>query len=198
MKLNDIRDNPGATRPSKRVGRGIGSGMGKTSTRGHKGQKSRSGGSIRPGFEGGQMPLYRRLPKRGFKNPFRLEYAEVNLQRLQQAIDQGKLDASTALDEEKLRLAGLFRRRRDGVRLLAKGALTAKVDITVTGASRAAVAAIEKLGGTITVTGATTAETTGTAADAPADVGEKPAGGADAATDSAANTKVKPAEDGKA
>jgi large subunit ribosomal protein L15 len=151
MKLNEIRDNDGSVRNRKRVGRGIGSGMGKTSTRGHKGQKSRSGGSIRPGFEGGQMPLYRRLPKRGFKNPFRLEFTEVNLGRLQLAIDNGKLDPSAQITEESMREAGLFQRRRDGVRLLANGELKVALNMAVTGASRPAIAAVEKAGGTVSV-----------------------------------------------
>ncbi len=151
MKLNEIRDNPGARRPRKRIGRGIGSGMGKTATKGHKGQKARSGGNPAVGFEGGQMPLHRRLPKRGFKNPFRLTYAEVNLGRLQQAIDEGKLDSTVAIDESGLQQAGLFKRRRDGVRLLAKGRLKAKIELTVTGASAAAIEAVERAGGSISV-----------------------------------------------
>ncbi|MFO1154892.1 MAG: 50S ribosomal protein L15 [Rhodospirillales bacterium] len=151
MKLNEIRDNPGSTRPRKRIGRGIGSGMGKTATKGHKGQKARSGGNPAVGFEGGQMPLHRRLPKRGFKNPFRLTYAEVNLGRLQKAIDDGKLSAGAAIDETGLQQAGLFKRRYDGVRLLAKGVLTAKIELTVTGASKAAIEAVERAGGTIVV-----------------------------------------------
>lgn len=151
MKLNEIRDNPGATRPRKRIGRGIGSGMGKTATKGHKGQKARSGGNPAIGFEGGQMPLHRRLPKRGFKNPFRLTYAEVNLGRLQKAIDDGRLDPTAAIDETGLQQAGLFKRRRDGVRLLAKGTLKAKIELTVTGASKAAIEAVERAGGMIAV-----------------------------------------------
>jgi large subunit ribosomal protein L15 len=153
MRLNEIRDNPGARTARKRVGRGIGSGTGKTAGKGHKGQKARSGGGSPPGFEGGQMPLYRRLPKRGFKNPFRKEYVEVNVGALQQAIDRQRLDAGAPVDETALQAAGLFRRRRDGVRLLAKGELTAALTIEVTGASKAAVAAVEKAGGRVTVTG---------------------------------------------
>jgi large subunit ribosomal protein L15 len=125
--------------------------MGKTATKGHKGQKARSGGNPAIGFEGGQMPLHRRLPKRGFKNPFRLTYAEVNLGRLQKAIDAGRLDAAVAIDEAGLQQAGLFKRRRDGVRLLAKGTLTAKIELTVTGASKAAIEAVERAGGSISV-----------------------------------------------
>jgi large subunit ribosomal protein L15 len=151
MKLNEIRDNAGATRPRKRVGRGIGSGMGKTSTRGHKGQKARSGGHPAVGFEGGQMPLHRRLPKRGFKNPFRKEYVVVNLGRLQKAIDSGKIDAAQPIDETGLQQAGLFKSRRDGVRLLAAGEVTAAVTLTVSGASKAAIAAVERAGGSVTI-----------------------------------------------
>jgi large subunit ribosomal protein L15 len=153
MKLNEIRDNPGATRPRKRVGRGIGSGMGKTATRGHKGQKARSGGNPAIGFEGGQMPLHRRLPKRGFKNPFRLTFSVVNLGRLQRAIDDGKLDPTQPIGEAELQRAGLFKRRRDGVRLLAKGSLSAAVDLSVTGASKAAIDHVEKAGGRVALTG---------------------------------------------
>ena len=153
MRLNELRDNPGATHPRKRVGRGIGSGTGKTATRGHKGQKSRSGGNPPPGFEGGQMPLYRRLPKRGFKNPSRKEFAEVNLGTLQRAIDAGKLDASQIIDEQAMQTAGLIKRRLDGVRVLAKGELSAKIAVQVTGASKAAISAVENAGGTVTVTG---------------------------------------------
>lgn len=150
MKLNELRDKEGAVHARKRVGRGIGSGLGKTGGRGVKGQKSRSGVAIK-GFEGGQMPLHRRLPKRGFNNIFRRDYVEVNLQRLQAAIESGKLDASKAIDAETLREAGLFKNARDGVRLLAKGELTSKVEITVAGASKAAIEAVEKAGGTVTV-----------------------------------------------
>jgi len=153
MRLNELRDNPGATQPRKRVGRGIGSGTGKTAARGQKGQKSRSGGNPPPGFEGGQMPLYRRLPKRGFKNPTRKEFAEVNLRTLQRAIDAGKLDATQTIDEPAMQTAGLFKRRLDGVRVLAKGELSAKVSIQVTGASKAAISAVEKAGGNVIVTG---------------------------------------------
>jgi large subunit ribosomal protein L15 len=153
MRLNEISDNVGATRPRKRVGRGIGSGTGKTSGRGHKGQKARSGGQRFVGFEGGQMPLYRRLPKRGFKNPFRNEYVVISLGALQSAVERGRLDASRTVDELAMQGAGLFSRRRDGVRLLAKGELTAALTIQVTGASKAAVAAVEKAGGSILFTG---------------------------------------------
>ncbi len=154
MRLNEIRDNPGATKTRKRVGRGMGSGTGKTAARGQKGQKSRSGGAVRVGFEGGQMPLYRRLPKRGFKNPSRKEFAEINLGALQKAVDAGKIDANGEIDETALGAAGLFKRRRDGVRLLGNGELSAKLTLKVTGASKAAIAGVEKAGGSVTVTGA--------------------------------------------
>jgi large subunit ribosomal protein L15 len=153
MKLNELRDNPGATKVRKRIGRGIGSGTGKTSGKGQKGQKSRTGVSIK-GFEGGQMPLYRRLPKRGFTNArFKKDFAEVNLGRLQKAIDAGRLDAAQPIDEAALVAAGLVGRVRDGVRLLANGELTSKVAITVTGASVKAREAVEAKGGSVTVTG---------------------------------------------
>ncbi len=150
MKLNEIRDNPGARRPRKRVGRGIGSGKGKTSGRGQKGQKSRSGVSLL-GFEGGQMPLYRRLPKRGFHNIFRKNYRVLNLGRLQAAIDAGKIDPKQPITEEALVAAGLIKTRRDGIRILAKGEITASVTLQVSGASKAAVEAVEKAGGSIAV-----------------------------------------------
>jgi len=149
MKLNEVRDNSGATRNAKRVGRGVGSGTGKTSGSGHKGQKARSGVSIN-GFEGGQMPIHRRLPKRGFNNIFRKNYAVVNLGRLQDALDAGKLDASKPVDAAALVGAGVISRVRDGVRILAKGKFTTKkVEIHAVGASRAAVEAVEKMGGKI-------------------------------------------------
>ncbi|MCW5699172.1 MAG: 50S ribosomal protein L15 [Rhodospirillales bacterium] len=151
MRLNEIRDNPGARSPRKRVGRGIGSGLGKTSGKGHKGQKARSGSGPRIGFEGGQMPLYRRLPKRGFKKPNRKEFIEINLDRLQRAVDAGKLDTSVVIDEAAMQKAGLFRRRLDGVRLLATGELKSKLQLQLTGASKAAVAAVEKAGGSISL-----------------------------------------------
>jgi len=151
MKLNELSDNPGA-RPSRmRVGRGIGSGKGKTGGRGQKGQTSRSGVSV-AGFEGGQMPIYRRLPKRGFKNIFAKSYAVVNLGRVQQAIESGRLAAGAPVDAAALTAAGLVRGPGVAVSLLAKGALTAKVDFQVARASRAAVAAVEKAGGSVTVT----------------------------------------------
>ncbi len=148
MKLHELSDNPGARKRRIRVGRGIGSGKGSTAGRGMKGQKSRSGVSLL-GFEGGQMPLYRRLPKRGFHNRFSKSYAEVNLGRLQAAIDAGKLDAKKTVNAETLREAGLARHAPDGVRLLAKGEIKAKLTIEVAGASAAAVAAVEKAGGKV-------------------------------------------------
>ncbi len=147
-KLNDLHDNPGARKSRVRVGRGIGSGVGKTAGRGQKGQTSRSGVSIN-GFEGGQMPLHMRLPKRGFNNIFRKDYAELNLGTLQAMIDNGRLDASKTIDVVALVDAGVITHARDGIRLLAKGALTAKVTIKVAGASAAAKAAVEAAGGSV-------------------------------------------------
>ena len=157
MKLNDIRDNPGARKGRMRVGRGIGSGKGKTSGRGQKGQKSRSGVAIK-GFEGGQMPLHMRLPKRGFNNPFGKDYAELNIGMVQKFIDAKKLDAKKVLDQETLAEAGLVRGGKDGVRLLGKGELTSKVTFKVAGASKGAVAAVEKAGGKVEVTAPVKAE----------------------------------------
>ena len=150
MRLNELRDNPGATREKKRVGRGPGSGKGKTAGRGIKGQKSRSGVAIN-GYEGGQMPLYQRLPKRGFNNINAKRYAVINLGILQKFIDNGKLDIKNTLNEDVLLSTGLVRRLWDGVRLLNKGQITSKVNIEVTGASKSAIAAIEKVGGTVKV-----------------------------------------------
>jgi large subunit ribosomal protein L15 len=149
MKLNELRDNPGARHKAKRLGRGIGSGKGKTSGRGVKGQKARTGVALN-GFEGGQLPLYRRLPKRGFTNPMRKDYAILNLGQLAAAIAAGRLDASQPITEASLREAGLVRSRKvAGVRLLAKGSISAPVHITISGASAAAVAAVEKAGGSV-------------------------------------------------
>jgi large subunit ribosomal protein L15 len=150
MKLSDIADNAGARKKRMRVGRGIGSGKGKTSGRGGKGQTARSGVRIK-GFEGGQMPLHRRLPKRGFNNIFALEFAEINLDRLQQAIDAKHLDASAVINAEALVKSGALRRPKDGVRLLGRGEIKAKVNIEVHGASKSAVAAVEKAGGTVKI-----------------------------------------------
>jgi large subunit ribosomal protein L15 len=150
MKLNQLSDNPGAHKARMRVARGIGSGKGKTSGRGGKGQKGRSGVAIK-GFEGGQMPLFRRLPKRGFNNPFRKEYALVNLGTLQSAVEAGKLEAGKPVDAAALQAAGIVRHLRDGVRLLGKGELKTALQITVTGASKPAIEAVEKAGGKVTV-----------------------------------------------
>ena len=147
MKLNELRDNEGATKNRIRVGRGIGSGKGKTCGRGQKGQKSRSGVAVN-GFEGGQMPIYRRLPKRGFKNPFAKEFAVVNLDTIQKAVAAGKLNAA-AIDIAALMNAGVISKELDGVRLLARGAITSSVTISVNSASKAAVAAVEKAGGKV-------------------------------------------------
>lgn len=148
MKLNDIRDNPGAHKVSKRVGRGIGSGKGKTAGRGVKGQSSRSGVAIN-GFEGGQMPIYRRLPKRGFKNIFRRDFAEVNLDRIQIAIENGRLDAAQTITGSLMVAAGLIGDVKDGVRLLGRGEIKAKIVIEVAGATAAAKEAVEKAGGQV-------------------------------------------------
>ncbi|WP_420013145.1 50S ribosomal protein L15 [Tateyamaria sp.] len=153
MKLNELRDNPGATKPRKRVGRGPGSGTGKMGGRGIKGQKSRSGVAIN-GYEGGQMPLYQRLPKRGFNKPNRKAFAVINLGLIQKFIDAGKLDAGQAITEDALIACGVVRRKKDGVRVLAKGEITSKVDLHVTGASKPAVEAVEKAGGTLAVAAA--------------------------------------------
>ena len=150
MKLNELRDNEGARHRKIRVGRGIGSGKGKTGGRGQKGQKSREGVSI-AGFEGGQMPLHMRLPKRGFNNIFAKDYAEVNLGAIQKAVDAGKLEAGATLDHAALQAAGLARGGKDGVRVLGKGELTAKLSFTVAGVSAGAREAIEKAGGSVSV-----------------------------------------------
>ncbi|MCC9625702.1 50S ribosomal protein L15 [Thalassospira sp. MA62] len=151
MKLNELADNPGARKARTRVGRGIGSGKGKTSGAGQKGQKSRSGVAIN-GFEGGQMPVYRRLPKRGFKNPFRKQFGVVNLGTLQTAVDNGYLEEGANVTIAVLAEKGLARPQKDGLRLLAKGELKAKLNIEVSGASKAAIEAVEKAGGSVTVT----------------------------------------------
>ena len=151
VKLNEIRDNEGAHKKRMRVGRGGGSGKGKTAGRGVKGQKSRSGVALL-GFEGGQMPLYMRMPKRGFNNPFAKKFAEVNFWRLEQAIAAGKLDAAKVIDAAALIAAGVIRRELDGVRLLGEGDLTSKLDITVYSASKSAAEAVELAGGKLTTT----------------------------------------------
>ena len=150
MKLHELRDNPGASRRRKRVGRGPGSGKGKTAGRGVKGQKSRSGVALN-GFEGGQMPLYQRMPKRGFRKPNRRRYVEIGLGRLQDFIEAGKIDASKTIDESSMVESGLVRRLRDGVRILANGEISTKVNIVVHGASQSAVRMVEAKGGTIQV-----------------------------------------------
>ena len=157
MKLHELRDNPGATKKRKRVGRGPGSGTGKTAGRGIKGQKSRSGVAINA-YEGGQMPLFQRLPKRGFNKPNRKEFAVVNLGLIQKFVDAGKLDAKSDITEDALVASGLVRRKLDGVRVLAKGDVTTKLTIAVTGASKAAVEAVEKAGGSLTTAAAPAAE----------------------------------------
>lgn len=148
MKLNEIKDNEGSTKNRKRLGRGIGSGSGKTGGRGVKGQKARSGVAIN-GFEGGQMPIYRRLPKRGFNNIFRADFVVVSLGRIQTAIDAKKLDASATIDAAALTAAGVIRRAKDGIRVLADGELKAKISLEVAGASKPAIEKIEKAGGSV-------------------------------------------------
>ena len=151
MKLNQISNNPGAHKHKHKVGRGSSSGLGKTSGRGVKGAKARTGTKVY-GFEGGQMPLHMRMPKRGFRNIFGTDFAEVNVNRIQKAIDNKKLDIKAKITEEILRKAGLVHKSRDGVRLLGKGAITAKIDIEVAGVSAGAKEAVEKAGGTVTTT----------------------------------------------
>jgi len=150
MRLNELSDRPGATKPKKRLGRGIGSGLGKTSGRGVKGQKARSGVAIK-GFEGGQMPLHRRLPKRGFNNIFAKKFNELNLGRVQAAVDLGLLDAKQPITVDALKAAGLIRRTKDGVRLLGHGEIKSKLAFEVTGASGSAIKAVEAAGGTVTL-----------------------------------------------
>ena len=157
MKLNEIKDNDGAHYRYKRIGRGIGSGKGKTSGRGGKGQTARTGVALN-GFEGGQTPLHRRLPKRGFRKPNRKEFSLINLGRLQKALDDGRLKGDATVDGAALVAAGVLRRVRDGVRLLAKGELKATLTISVEGASKAAVEAVEKLGGKVIVVAAPTTQ----------------------------------------
>ncbi|WP_027134803.1 50S ribosomal protein L15 [Geminicoccus roseus] len=153
MKLNELRDNPGARGPRKRLGRGMGSGLGKTSGKGHKGAKARAGGGKPAYFEGGQMPLYRRLPKRGFNNIFRADYVVVNLDSLQKAVDAGRIDTAQPVDAAALVAAGLVGNPRDGIRLLGRGSLQAALTIEVVGASASAVEAVEKAGGKVNVIG---------------------------------------------
>ncbi|MGY5801116.1 50S ribosomal protein L15 [Rhizobium hainanense] len=157
MKLNEIKDNEGSTHSRKRLGRGIGSGSGKTGGRGVKGQKSRSGVAIN-GFEGGQMPIYRRLPKRGFNNIFAADYVVVSLARIQAAVDAGKLDAKNTVDAAALKAAGVIRRVKDGVRVLSDGELKTKLALEVAGASKTAVEKIEKAGGSVKLLAVAAAE----------------------------------------
>ncbi|WP_213684344.1 50S ribosomal protein L15 [Roseicyclus sp.] len=157
MKLHELHDNPGATKKAKRIARGPGSGKGKTAGRGIKGQKSRSGVAINA-YEGGQMPLYQRLPKRGFNKPNQKKFAVVNLGLIAKFVEAGKIDATAEITEDALVASGLVRRKLDGIRVLAKGEVTTKLTIAVTGASRAAIDAVEKAGGTLRVAQATAAE----------------------------------------
>ena len=151
MELNTLADNKGSTRNRRRVGRGVGSGIGKTSGSGHKGQKARSGVAIK-GFEGGQMPIHRRLPKRGFVNIFRKNYIEVNIGEIQKAIDDGKIDPSNPVDVNALRSAGLVGKIKDGIRLLGNGNISSKIEVHVIGASKPAILAVEKKGGSVVLT----------------------------------------------
>ena len=151
MELNTLTDNKGSTRNRRRVGRGVGSGIGKTSGSGHKGQKARSGVAIK-GFEGGQMPIHRRLPKRGFVNIFRKNYIEVNIGEIQKAIDDGKIDPSNPVDVNALRTAGLVGKPKDGIRLLGNGNISSKIEVHATGASKPAILAVEKKGGSVVLT----------------------------------------------
>ena len=150
MRLNEISDNQGATKDRKRVGRGAGSGTGKTSGRGHKGQKSRAGATIK-GFEGGQMPIYRRLPKRGFKNPFRRQYRIVNIDDIQKAVDAGKVKAGAELDAQSLQDFGIVGKGKLGIRVLGRGKINVAINLNVAGASKTAITAIEKAGGKVTI-----------------------------------------------
>ena len=150
MRLNEISDNQGATKDRKRVGRGAGSGTGKTSGRGHKGQKSRAGATIN-GFEGGQMPIYRRLPKRGFKNPFRKQYRIVNIDDIQKAVDAGKVKAGAELDAQSLQDFGMVGKGKLGIRVLGRGKINVAINLNVAGASKTAIMAVEKAGGKVTI-----------------------------------------------
>jgi large subunit ribosomal protein L15 len=219
MRLNEIRDREGATRAKKRLGRGIGSGLGKTAGRGTKGQKARSGVAIK-GFEGGQMPLHRRLPKRGFNNIFAKKFNELNLGRVQAAVDAGLLDAKQPITVDALMKAGLIRRTKDGVRLLGHGGLKSKLAFEVTGASGSAIKAVEAAGGTVTlksITGreapaadaikakrraekreALAAKAKGKSGKAPKAEGEAPAGADEAKPAKAAKAKAALADEAQA
>jgi large subunit ribosomal protein L15 len=170
MKLNELAPAPGAHKAPKRIGRGIGSGTGKTAGRGHKGQRSRAGSATR-NFEGGQMPIYRRLPKRGFRNRFRKVNLPINLDRLQAAVDAGRIDPGTTIDQALLHKVGLVGKPRDGLRLLARGELTTALTIAVDSASKAAVAAVEKAGGKLIILGADAAAAGAVGGDAGASAG---------------------------
>jgi large subunit ribosomal protein L15 len=203
MRLNEISDRPGATKAKKRLGRGPGSGLGKTSGHGVKGQKARSGVAIK-GFEGGQMPLHRRLPKRGFNNIFAKRYNELNLGRIQQAVDSGRLDGKKPITIEALKLAGLIKSARDGVRLLGHGELKAKLAFEITGASASAIKAVEAAGGSVTLKSITGREKPpGDAikakkrADKRAAAAPKKKGGGEEAAEAGAESEAKPAKKDK-
>jgi len=203
MRLNEISDRPGATKAKKRLGRGPGSGLGKTSGHGVKGQKARSGVAIK-GFEGGQMPLHRRLPKRGFNNIFAKRYNELNLGRIQQAVDSGRLDGKKPITIEALTLAGLIKNARDGVRLLGHGELKAKLAFEITGASASAIKAVEAAGGSVTLKSITGREKPpGDAikakkrADKRAAAAPKKKGGGEEAAEAGAESEAKPAKKDK-
>ena len=203
MRLNEISDRPGATKAKKRLGRGPGSGLGKTSGHGVKGQKARSGVAIK-GFEGGQMPLHRRLPKRGFNNIFAKRYNELNLGRIQQAVDSGRLDGKKPITIEALKLAGVIKSARDGVRLLGHGELKAKLAFEITGASASAIKAVEAAGGSVTLKSITGREKPpGDAikakkrADKRAAAAPKKKGGGEEAAEAGAESEAKPAKKDK-
>ena len=203
MRLNEISDRPGATKAKKRLGRGPGSGLGKTSGRGVKGQKARSGVAIK-GFEGGQMPLHRRLPKRGFNNIFAKRYNELNLGRIQAAVDSGRLDGKKPITIEALKQAGLIKSARDGVRLLGHGELKAKLAFEITGASASAIKAVEAAGGSVTLKSITGREKPAAdaikakkRADKRAAAAPKKKGGGEEAADAGAESEAKPAKKDK-
>ena len=203
MRLNEISDRPGATKAKKRLGRGPGSGLGKTSGRGVKGQKARSGVAIK-GFEGGQMPLHRRLPKRGFNNIFAKRYNELNLGRIQEAVESGRLDGKKPITIEALKQAGLIKSARDGVRLLGQGELKAKLAFEITGASASAIKAVEAAGGSVTLKSITGREKpAGDAikakkrADKRAAAAPKKKGGGEEAAEGGAGSEAKPAKKDK-
>jgi large subunit ribosomal protein L15 len=203
MRLNEINDRPGATKAKKRLGRGPGSGLGKTSGRGVKGQKARSGVAIK-GFEGGQMPLHRRLPKRGFNNIFAKRYNELNLGRIQEAVDSGRLDGKKPITIEALKLAGLIKSARDGVRLLGHGELKAKLAFEITGASASAIKAVEAAGGSVTLKSITGREKPAAdaikakkRADKRAAAAPKKKGGGEEAAEAGAESEAKPAKKDK-